>query len=357
MRISARYALYIGVVALFAGCGANQTTLSSGSYSLTPMSVYQHHTIQDLNRMVAMANALHKGIPARQHPLTHSWTHKPPKGTKGTLWATDDEYASVDMIAYPSGTLIGQVAGFSLPYSDCSDKNGNVYVTDLFLDEGFEIAAGTTSIINSWPTGGEAIGCSVSNGGDVSFTNFSPGGVMVFPGGGQSGTNYPGPGFDWPAGYDPHGNLYVECSDESPCSSPQLYELPAGGSSWTHVNLDTTISFPGPVQNMGKYLGVADQKVRTTAGIYLVEVSGSDATVAKTIVLTGQRCSYVDFSTSWASINKKPNGVTTKDVKDVAIVNLDCFPNPIDLYEAKNGEWLRSIGQQYGYAGVTFTKP
>jgi len=193
-RFSVAAGIVLGV-ALLAGCSSNGTT--------TP-------TVDGaLNTRVAMTNLQHQGMPV-QHPLAHSWMRLPPKGIHGTIWASDVGYGSVDMIAYPSGTLIGQVAGFSFPYGLCSDKSGNVYVTDFSLEEGFEIQAGSTTVINSWPTGGEAIGCSVSNSGDVAFTNFYPGGVVVFPGGGPTGTTYLGPAYDWPASYDKKGHLFVE---------------------------------------------------------------------------------------------------------------------------------------------------
>ena len=324
-------------LALLAGCSSNGTTPSVSGGSVTPMSGNGGHDMQ-------------------QHVVAHSWMHKPPNGTSGTIWATDLEYASVDVIAYPSGTLIGQVSGFSYPYGDCSDKSGNVYVADFNDEEGFEIQAGTTKVINSWPTGGETIGCSVSDGGDVSFSNFYPGGVIVFPGGGHTGIGYAGPGYDWPAGYDPHGNLFVMCNYVAPCSSPHLAELPAGSSSWVLLNLNEAIYFPSGVQWMDKYLGIG-----ASDGIELVAISGSNATVVKTITLHGGSCgSSSDLGRSWADILKQPNGVVNKKIKDIAVSNVACFPSSIDMYKAKNGKFIRSIGHAEQYQddyGVTFTKP
>lgn len=289
------------------------------------------------------------------HPLTHSWMHKAPKGTSGTIWATDLEYAAVDVIAYPSGTLIGQVAGFSYPDGDCSDKAGNVYVADMSNEAGYEIQAGTTKIINSWPTGGETIGCSVSNGGDVAFTNFYPAGVWVFPGGGASGTLYAGPGVtDSIAGYDRRGNLFLVCSNGGLCSASHLAELPAGGSSWILLNFNGTL-FGGAVQNMDKYLGIG-----SSASIELVKVSGSNAYPVKTITLNSTGCSsYMDDASSWGSISKQPNGVVTKKIKGLLAPNLFCFPSPINVYKAKGGDPIGEItAVHYQYDdGVTFTKP
>ncbi|HMF28826.1 MAG TPA: hypothetical protein VKE42_08645, partial [Candidatus Cybelea sp.] len=170
-----------------------------------------------MNKRFAMSNVAGKGVPATRHPLAKSWHIKPPPGTSGTLWATDLEYGSVDEVAYPSGTLVGQVTGFSYPYGDCSDSSGNVYVSDFSNEALYEISGG--SVVNSWSSGGEAIGCAVSNQGDVSVTNFYPGGVKIVAGP-HAGSSYSGPGYDWPAGFDSNNNLYVECNYISPCSSP-----------------------------------------------------------------------------------------------------------------------------------------
>lgn len=352
----ARYAFGVAAsVALLTGCSASGSTPSLGSSSTAPQTV-GHHSIQELNRLFTMTNVMHKGIPV-QHPLTHSWMHKAPPGTTGTLWATDMEYATVDIIAYPSGTLMGQVAGFSYPYGDCSDKYGNVYIADFDLEAGYEMTSSGV-VIASWATGGNTIGCSVSKTGDVAFTNFYPGGVVVFPANSGSGTTYSGPGYDWPAGYDRNGNLYVECAYVSPCSSPSLFE----GPMWTKLNFNKTIGFAAAVQNMGKLIGVADQEPSSqyAFGIYLTSVSAGTATSNKSIIMTDSGCStYMDDSSSWGSINKKPDGVISKNVNQIAAANLFCLPSPINIYGKNGGTPIGDflyLSYQYDY-GVTFTKP
>lgn len=328
-------------LAILAACSANGSAPSPSVNTVAPMSVGGNHTMT-------------------RRPIAHSWMRKPPKGTSGTIWATDVEYASVDIVAYPSGALIGQVSGFEYPYGDCSDKQGNVYVADFDLEEGFEIQAGTTKVINSWPTGGEAVGCSVSNSGDVSFSNYTPSEVIVFPGGGPSGRAYPGPG-QWPAGYDPHGNLFVICTGASPCSTPQLAELPAGSTSWIYLNVNgSTLNYLYGAQWMDKYLGVGGVNGTGLTGIALLKIAGSTATVVKTITLGSTGCStYMNGSISWGSVAKKPDGVVTKKIKGIVAANLWCFPSPINVYKAKGGNPLDSIyalTYQYDY-GVTFTAP
>jgi hypothetical protein len=309
--------------------------------------------------MFAMTNVGHKGIPAQQHPLAHSWFHKAPPGTTGTMWATDIEYASVDMVAYPSGTLIGQVSGFSYPYGDCSDASGNVWVADFSLEEAFEINS-SGSVINSVSTGGESIGCSVSKTGDVAITNFYPGGVKIVAGP-DAGASYSGPAYDWPAGYDLNGDLFVECNYASPCSSPRLAELKAGSSSWTMLNFNKSIGFGAAVQEDGKTVGVGDQEPsgQLEFGIYETKVSGSTATAGTTKIFDGSGCStYLDNSGSWVEVRKNPDGLSKKKSKGYAMATLDCFPGPIFLYGKKGGAptgTLMPVGYEYDY-GVTMTK-
>jgi hypothetical protein len=321
-------------VALLAGCSSSSTTPSVG-----------------------YANAQYRAVLVK-HPLAHSWMHKLPKDIKDLVWASDVDYGTVDVISYPGGTLIGQVAGFSFPYGLCSDKNGNVYVADFSLEEGFEIAAGTTKIINSWPTDGETIGCSVSNTGDVAFTDSYPSGVWVFPGGAASGTFYAGPAYDAIAGYDPRGNLFLVCYNASPCDNPRLAELPAGGSSWIFLNFSGTLSVGG-VQNMDKYLGIGTAS-STQSAVDLVKIAGSNASLVKAIPLYGSGCgSYMSSSSSWGLVSKQPNGVVTKHIKGLIAANLFCYPSPINVYKAKGGDPITSflpVPYQYDF-GVTVTKP
>lgn len=371
-----RFACYafsiVATLAISAGCSANGSTPSTASSSSAAW-IPNHGKVgfATFDQLTAMTNVMHKGVPSEQHPLTHSWMRKPPKGTTGTIWATDVEYGTVDMIAYPSGTLMGQVSGFSFPQSDCSDSSGNVYVGDAGTGYGYEIQAGTTNVINSWFTDGYTMGCSVSRSGDVSFTDFytyfSPygGGVWVFPGGGATGTFYAGPGGDdWAAGYDPSGNLYVACDYGAPCSTPRIAELPAGGNTWIFLNFNGRLTFPGAIQNMGKYLGITDQEYggQFYSAIGLAKVSGSDVTVVKVILLEGgSTCSssYEDLSGSWGSVSKKPDGVVTKRVTRVIGSNLWCFPSPLNVWKAKGGDpvaYFDPVSSEYDY-GVTFTKP
>lgn len=315
------------LAAILAGC----TGVGSQMPGQSPIAA----SLRDLQR----SNRV--GVVPAQHILKRSWIdprwgndlRDPHHKKQKLLYLSDLEYGSLDIVNYKTGAAVGQVAGFEYPYGDCSDKNGNVYVADFDQEEGFEIQAGTTTVINSWPTGGEAIGCSVSNSGDVAFSNFYPGGVKIVAGP-DAGASYPGPGYDWPAGYDNKGNLFVMCNYVAPCSNPHLAELPAGSDQWILLNFSaSSITFPSGIEWDGKYLAMAAQcQSGNSSCVAQVTVSGSTATVVNTVELDagGSGCSsYVDLGGSWAEDARNPNGQLKSRTTAIAAANLWCFPSPV----------------------------
>jgi hypothetical protein len=359
------------LAAILAGCSAGGSQMTGA-----PSDGFSSRAAQlggaDIRHALALTNPA-GFLPVQRVDRQKSWidpqwrsalrnAHKKTK----LLWVADLGYAAVEAYNYKTGALIGEVTGFSYPYGLCSDTNGNVYVSDFSLEEGFEIQARTFKIINSWPTGGEAIGCSVSNRGDVAFTNFYPGGVVIFPGGGPTGRTYSGPGYDWPAGYDPSGNLFVECNYVSPCSNPSLAELPAGGSSWIFLNVSPGLKFPTAVQWDGKYLvlALADQVCSGGNNTCLdqVTVSGSTVTLVNTVRLTAgsSGCSgYVGLSGSLGFNARDPNGILKREATALASPNLWCFPSPVLIWPYPAGgapkRVLQLMPNSSGY-GATITK-
>jgi hypothetical protein len=370
MQISnlARYAFGIAAgAALLAGCSTTGTQPAiGGSGQSVPQVSRGHHDLATVQKLFAMTNFQHK-YPEHQHiKKIKSWMQRVPKGTQ-LVYVSDVEYGTVDVINYKTGALVGQATGFEYPYGSCSDKHGNVYVTDFDLETATELQAGGTTAINSWATGGLPIGCSVDKKGDLAVTNFETesssglGNVIVFAGGGPSGTTYSGPGLDWPAGYDKKGDLFVESSDEGACPTPCLAELVDG--SWQVLSYDQTINFPASVELMGKTLGVGDQDGGGPSSfdmaIYATTVSGSTATNKHTTLIT-DTCyaseDYVDF-VSWGNVSKKPNGLQTRKVKAIVGTNADCFPTPLNTWAFPAGGNPKSSippweAYSYGYSAT-----
>ncbi|MBV9333873.1 MAG: hypothetical protein JO146_07680, partial [Candidatus Eremiobacteraeota bacterium] len=165
-----------------------------------------------------------------------------------------------------------------------------------------------------------------------------------------------GPGYDWPAGYDKNGNLFVECSYASPCSNPSLAEL--SGGTWHLLNLDTPINFPGAVQLMGATLGVADQ-AGGPDGMTLdyTKVSGSSAHDVKKVSFGTASC-YAGWASSWGSLSKNPDGLQKKKIDKIATPNSNCGDD-VSIWDAQNGGApITSLNPPgvFSPAGVTFTK-
>jgi hypothetical protein len=261
-----------------------------------------------------------------------SWLSPAAKKTKALLYVADNGTypGTVDLYDYKNGAMLGQSGGIGyILYGMCSDKDGNAYVTDFATGNVYEIEHATTTVIDSWNSNGEAIGCSVNpRNGDLAVTNFydfaSPsgtGGVIVYPGGGPSGTDYPGPGYLWPAGYDRHGNLFAQGNYAGQCPNPCLAELSAGASTWSLLTVSgATIYYPAAVEWDGKYLGVGDQEGGGTSQsvIYQMSVKNGTATVANSVVPSaGCSGGYVDI-VQWAYDARKPNDLPVKHATQMA---------------------------------------
>jgi hypothetical protein len=79
------------------------------------------------------------------------------------------------VFAYPGkGKLLGEATGFEAPSGPCSDKKGDVYVTDFNAGTITEFAYGSTTPMRTLSdTTGSPDGCSVNpKTGDLAVTNW-----------------------------------------------------------------------------------------------------------------------------------------------------------------------------------------
>lgn len=334
-----RFAHYAGIalgIGLLAACGAaTQSTIDGGSVVPSASSV------NNFSQSRVLTNPRHERVLPRGR-LWHSWMQHVPSGTT-LVYASNLDYDTVDVYDYPSGTLVGQAAGFTDPNGQCSDKSGNVYVTDYVTGVTTELAAGTTTVINTFITGGNPYGCSVSKKGDLAVTlitgdpgsSSGAGGVYVFHDG--VATDHPGPGDDWPAGYDKKGDLIVECAE---CSAA-AYELKKGADSWTPLTISgATIGVPSSVELMGKVIGLGDEKPSGSSGfaIYSAKLKGSTLVVSQK-TLADDTCMYGRTDVEqWGNISAHPNGLQYKGrVTAVVGGNFLCTPTPIETWTFPSG--------------------
>ena len=280
--------------------------------------------------------------------MSSSWVnelHNPHHTKRKLLYlsAFAKDSAVIDILDYKTGTLIGQVyQGFYGGTNLCSDRNGNVYAAS-WESGAFEIQAGTTKVIRTFATRGNAVSCAVSPSGDVAFTIVDEhegcrSGVDVFrasDGTGRRDTFYPGPEeCDEPAAYDDKGNLFVFSS--ASVLDGNLYELPARGSIWVPLRSNHSIGSTG-LEWDGKYLASLElyqvchaTETPSRSCIDRIAVSGHAYKVVKRVHLLDSGC-RVELTAGWAENAKNPNGQTTSPATEI-VAAPGCDPVPLAVW-------------------------
>jgi hypothetical protein len=219
------------------------------------------------------------------------------------LYITTD---GVDVYTYPKDRLVDQLSGFADPVGDCTEKRGNVYITDFTANTIVEYAHGGTRPIKALSVPGyHPFACAVDpHSGNLAVTDagsYASGvgaNVAIYPKATGTPKTYTEPeiaGYAY-CTYDGSGNLFV---DGAPARgygyNYELAELPKGGGSLQTFNLQGGISWGAPLQWDGQYLAVG-QPIKpyilryTISGAYGI-LSGSmpllDAYDARQFVIAG----------------------------------------------------------------------
>jgi hypothetical protein len=229
------------------------------------------------------------------------------------LYVSDQKTDDVYVYSFPTGTLVGTLTGFAAPYGQCSDKAGNVFVTQFDASDITEYAHGGTSPIKTLdvPDGQYPTGCSVDpKTGNLAVATFvsdsSPGGISVFRHATGTPKEYQAPGmyYYFPPAYDDRGNLFVEVEGDS-SGGTSLDELPRGSGTLESLYLNVTIHFPGGVAWDGTHVDLDDQSFSASAGsgIYQVQVEGSIATMTGEFAFPGS-CGFSDVVQPWVQGSK-----------------------------------------------------
>jgi DNA-binding beta-propeller fold protein YncE len=184
------------------------------------------------------------------------------------------------------------LTGFNGPQGECSDKRGNVWVTNTYAFQILKFSHTGTLLKTLADPDGYPVGCAIDpTTGNLAVTNirnFSGfGEVLVFSH--ASGTptiyqdqyGYPRLEYYYFDGYDPKGNLFVDGNTDSHVFV--LAELPKDGNAFTNISISgDTIYFPGMVQwwASGDYLAVGDQGCgnHPYSCVYHVSIAGSTGT-------------------------------------------------------------------------------
>ena len=304
-----QHAFSLAAVALLAGCSGTGAAQSSAPTSgINPASVGGHGL---------GVQSLHEGeyYTSVRAPKVHRDTRKShvspdAKSVPRLLFVSDDGTDDVYIFSLPKMALMGTLTGFYEPQGLCSDKAGNIWITNTGTLQIFQYSRTGTLLKTLSDTNGFPVGCAVYRAnGDLAVTNIEgypsgDGTVDVYAD--ASGTprvyNNLSQPYNFFDAYDSSGNLYVDGFDDSG-SSFSLSELPKGSSTMSTVNISGgTIYSPGGVNwrpATGLIIGDQDCNDGYAACLYAVSVSGSTGTITGSTVLTnydGGACD-VDQST------------------------------------------------------------
>jgi hypothetical protein len=208
-----------------------------------------------------------------------SWMLPEAKG-KHLLYITN--YTAVEVYTYPGDNLVGELTGFSLPYGDCTDRQGNVYITDLDAGTVTEYAHAATQPIRTLSVPGNApFACAIdASTGDLAVTsegNNSGYGadLAVYRKAKGKPAVYTDPNITnyQYCTYDDAGNLFLDGTYPHGYDLPILAELPHGGSSIVTVKVDYKPEWIAGVQWDGKYLAYG-QGVEPYIFQYAIDGSG-----------------------------------------------------------------------------------
>src|SRR5579862_1931128 len=265
MRSLARFAVLVGAAALLAACGIGTP----------PASMLQ----------------------ASSAAPTRSWI-APDASTKDLLYVvypTEHTTGTIDLYSYPQGLLEGQIAGLSGPLGDCSDKNGDVYVTDVEPSGNMivEFAHGGTQPIRtlSVPTGRNPYSCAVDpKTGDLAVTNYGNtagdgASLLIYhkaKGRPRSYTDAQFLNYAY-CTYDNAGDLFVDGKYPRGYEVPIFGEIPRGAKSMETINLNYEIGWLSSLQWDGTYLAVG-QGVKPY--IFQFLINGTSGTLVGSTPLT-----------------------------------------------------------------------
>jgi hypothetical protein len=233
-----RFALNLGVAAaLLSGCSRSQSSI--GLPGLVP-----------------------QGRTHVTHPASGQSWMLPEAKARNLLYVSSPDANEVSVFTYPGGKPVGTLAGFDEPLGLCSDANGNVWVTNADINNGYgylvEYAHGGTKPIAMLQDPNNAPqACSVdATTGNLAVANISVGtsqNIAIYSGAQGNPTFYSTVGFvqdPQTITYDGSGNLYFAAWRKNRAW------LPKGGSSVERFSLNPLSD--GWFAWDGKYLAVGE---------------------------------------------------------------------------------------------------
>lgn len=180
-----------------------------------------------------------------------------------------NSYGKVDVrvYSYPSLKLVGTLSGFDGPLGMCSDKHGNIWITNYYANTIVEYSHGGTVPLATLKVPEESPrNCSVDpSSGNLAVAGRSaeqhmPGAILVYlHARGVPQTHWVPHGNPEFCGYDNKGNLFMTGADYSKNIVFVLTELPKGEKRAKDVSIESAhlpANYPTPIQWDGNYFAV-----------------------------------------------------------------------------------------------------
>lgn len=290
MKISTSCALAVcAAAAILAGCSGGGGASPSSALGYTGLSAGRPGAYL-LDRRHTGFMGPWAGIP---HPDHHKSWRSPEvrRHIHGRqLWIGDFGTGDVYIFSMPSLTQVATLTGFNLPQGMCSDKSGDVWVTNTYTYQVIEYDHSATKVNTlNIPNNGWPVGCAWDKTtGNVAVTiiendyGASAGEIWVYPGGSGTPTGYTDPDpnvFAYlSAGYDGKGNLYFDALNYA-YTVTTVGRLPKNANSASTITIGGGTIYQGgavqwiPKGGGGPYLMVGDTEC---SGTYWPETSCVD---------------------------------------------------------------------------------
>ena len=238
--------------------------------------------------------------PPQNHHAARSWMAPGTSGQDLLYVAAWPGHGAVYVYSYPKSHLVGTLTGFYMPFGECSDSSGDVFVVALANSSSrsstiYEYAHGGTSPIATLSDPDFAWGCAV----DPLTGNLAVSGgisVAIYQHASGAPTIYSNSEFHFfYCGYDDRGNLYLSSNDYRYADRAQLVRLASGSNQFEQVDLSRKV-YTGQVlpsvQWDGNHMTISSDIGREPISIYRLRISGSAGTVVGTTTIRSQKNVY-----------------------------------------------------------------
>lgn len=221
-----------------------------------------------------------------------SWMAPEAKG-EDLLYASSSNIVTI--YAYPTDKVVGKLTGFGSAQGLCSDKNGNVWVTDSRSSQISEYPHAGTKPIAILSDQNEPVGCAVDpNSGNLAIANYDDN-VFIYPQASGTPTEYIDRDFYTMQFciYDASGNLYINGyrGTHQGFEPAGMLWLSSGGTRLQRFKLEGRrhhgVPSSGGLQWDGKNVVIGYGGTHNNV-VYRVSDSGPIAKVVKKISLTAE---------------------------------------------------------------------